>query len=460
MRIVSVLDRVAETISRYNMLRRGDRIGIAVSGGIDSVSLLDILKRLNQREAWQLQFHLLHVNHQLRGADSDGDEAFVGGLAATNGLPFHHIRVALGPGNVEQLGREARRRYFGEVLSGEGLSAIATGHTKSDQAETVLFRLLRGTGLTGLAAVLPVTNDGLIRPLLPLERVDIEEYARSNGLNWRDDASNADTRLARNSLRHEWLPRLADAWNPHLVTTLSNLAEVARAEEDHWERSLASQWDGWVRKSGPGYVIAVELLQQMDLATQRRVIRRLHRKLGVTTELSFDAVEQVRRLAGQANGDGRLQTPGMDVMRSFEWLRFTPLGAEEPASRFWSFAIEPGKRVRIPGGEVELTLQSQAEVACDDCLYNEGSRLLDANSVALPLEIRSWRPGDRVNGSKVKQMFQESRIPLWERRDWPVLAAGDKILWTRRFGVAEPFLPHKTTDPVLVVTEFRDWGTS
>ena len=456
MRIVSVLDRVAETIFRYNMVRPATRLGVAVSGGIDSVCLLDILRRLNQSEAWGLEVAVLHLNHQLRGSESDADETFVRNLAASAGLEFFSERATLGHGNLEQQARIARRQFFARAIASGRADCVATGHSRSDQAETVLFRLLRGTGLTGLSGVLPVTADGLIRPLLGLDRADIEQYAQEHGLLWRDDGSNADLSFARNNLRHQWLPRLSEAFNPRLTEALANLAEVARAEEDHWDPALTGLLSAFSTRYGASVVIPVKLFQEMDLATQRRLIRRLHQQLANTAEMGLDHVEAIRALFVSSMGDGRVQIPGLDVMRSFDWVRFAALGALDSANRFWSFAVEPGSTVRIPGAEFRLDVVSGHEVRDEDCLYNEGSRVLDANAIGDRLEVRSWRPGDRVNGHKVKQMFQDARIPLWERRDWPILAAGDEVLWTRRFGVAERCRPGKSTNKLLVVREFHD----
>jgi len=456
MRIVSVLDQVAGTIFRYSMVRPGIRLGVAVSGGIDSVCLLDILRRLDAREGWGLEFAVIHLNHQLRAEQSDSDEQFVRELAAGADLGFYCERVTLPPGNIEGQGREARRRFFAALVADGKVDAVATGHTRSDQAETVLFRVLRGTGLTGLAGILPVTQEKLIRPLLAVKRPQVEEYARAQGLLWRDDASNADTALARNSLRHLWLPQLSNAWNPRLEDALANLAEVAQAEEEHWNLYLSSRWPQWTSHYGGGLVMGIKLLQAMDLATQRRVIRRCHKDLNSQSGLGLEQVDAIRELVERKTGDGRIQTGGLDVMRSFDWVRFIAVGATDPGSRFWSLLIRAGERVPIPGGEVELAVVRTTESVEAECLYNEGSRLLDASAIGEALEIRSWRPGDRLNGQKVKQRFQEARIPLWQRRDWPVLAAGDEVLWTRTFGVDERWRPRKTSMKLLEVREFRD----
>ena len=200
------------------MLRPGDRVAAAVSGGADSVFLLHVLAHIAPRLNVTLA-GVAHLNHKLRGEASDADERFVAGLAGGLGVPFFRAeaRVMEAGGNLEQAARRARIKFF-ETLIREGKAdRIATGHTRDDQAETVLFRMLRGSGLAGLAGILPVTGEHLIRPLLETTRAEIEEFLTARGIPWREDASNADHRFARNRIRHGLLPQLEREWNPELA---------------------------------------------------------------------------------------------------------------------------------------------------------------------------------------------------------------------------------------------------
>ena len=160
-----------------------------------------------------------HLNHKLRGEASEEDERFVAGLAARHGVPFYREEAAAGiaGGNLEQNARRERLKFFSRLIGEGKANRIATGHTRDDQAETVLFRLLRGSGLTGLAGILPVTREGLIRPLLDVSRAEVEEFLRARGTAWREDCSNHDRRFARNRIRHDLLPRLAREWNPEIA---------------------------------------------------------------------------------------------------------------------------------------------------------------------------------------------------------------------------------------------------
>ncbi len=229
----SLAGAIRRTIERYRMLEPGQRVGVAVSGGADSVCLLYALLELGG-----LELSVLHVDHGLRGEESRGDAAFVRELAAGLGLPFCLREIDLPAGNLEQEARKARLSFFREHLAQGHADRVALGHTRRDQAETVLFRILRGAGTAGLAGIRPVTAGGLVRPLIDVERAEVEEFLRGRGIAWREDSTNAAPDFARNRIRHRLLPQLAADWNPGIVETLARTAEFAQAEEAYWEAEI------------------------------------------------------------------------------------------------------------------------------------------------------------------------------------------------------------------------------
>jgi tRNA(Ile)-lysidine synthase len=230
-----MLDRVANFIARHRLLERRDPVGVAVSGGADSVFLLNALHELGFR------ISVIHIEHGVRGAASVADAEFAAQLATGFDLPFHLHRAdvpSIG-GNLEDAARNVRHVFYSDLIASGAVHRIATGHTRSDQAETVLYRILRGSGLTGLSGILPVTREGLVRPLLEIDRAEIEAWLRERGLAWREDETNRDRTYARNRLRHEILPLLREGFNPQLNAALANLATLARDEENHWAFELA-----------------------------------------------------------------------------------------------------------------------------------------------------------------------------------------------------------------------------
>src|SRR5277367_4911624 len=209
-----MLDRVAEFIARHRMFKPGQSVGVAVSGGADSVFLLHALRELG------FDLSVIHIEHGIRGAASIADGDYVAHLASTFALPFHIHRadVPAIEGNLEEVARNVRQAFYSELIASGAVDRVATGHTRSDQAETVLHRILRGSGLTGLSGILPVTNEGIIRPLLEVDRGEIEAWLSERGIAWREDQTNRDLTYARNRLRHEILPLLRESFNPQLDT--------------------------------------------------------------------------------------------------------------------------------------------------------------------------------------------------------------------------------------------------
>jgi tRNA(Ile)-lysidine synthase len=271
----SLAQRVLSNLRREELLRAGDRVGVAVSGGIDSVALLRVLLEL--RGELGIVLSVVHFNHKLRGAESDADQAFVAGLAREFDLEFHADsddvagHAAEERVSVETAARELRYVFFRSLLqhteiprlakearrgapngsSSAGLSKIVTGHTLDDQAETVLMRVIRGAGLRGLGGIHPrllvEDEDGeicgeIVRPLLAVRRRELERYLKDIGQAWREDSTNADDHFTRNRVRKLIVPLLEKEFNPAVAETLSELAEIARGEEDYWDNEVA----GWM----------------------------------------------------------------------------------------------------------------------------------------------------------------------------------------------------------------------
>lgn len=457
----ALIERVARTLVDRRMLEARRRIGIAVSGGADSVALLHLLLELAPRFA--LTLSVVHLNHCLRGAASDADEQFVASLAARHHLPFHlaRIDVASEAGNLEQAGRRARLLFFGSLIAQGHVDCVATAHTLSDQAETVLYRILRGAGPTGLAGILPLTREGLIRPLIDIPRADLIAWLLARGETWRDDETNRDTRLARNRLRLEILPTLREHFNPRLDEALGGLAEVARAEEAYWAAITPS----YQPRRGILVLPAAELSEGDTAVLRRRARAALAAVKGGLRGIEFAHIERVIALAAARQGSGRLQLPGLDVYRSFDWLRIAPLGSGYGIDRLVSAPAGVPSLVAFPdGSQIELCLRNASLSPRCDKVEAE----LDWRKVLALQELegdrlawRNWRPGDRYRNAgsaadeNLKTKFERARVPLWERRAWPVLTCGERILWARQFGPALDLAASPESSPVLLVRDLR-----
>jgi tRNA(Ile)-lysidine synthase len=457
-----LLSRVAATIRRYCMFLPGDHVGVAVSGGADSVCLLHVLRELAPQ--WELRLSILHLNHGLRGEESAADERFVRDLAASLGLDVvvRAEDVAAAAGNLEQAGRAARLRLFHEQLAGGTIVRIAVGHTRNDQAETVLFRFLRGSGSAGLAGIRPVTGDGMVRPLLDVDRAGVEQYLRERGIAWRDDSSNSSPRFARNRIRHQLLPALAAEWNPAIAEMLVRTADWAQAEEEYWDAEIGRLAAAHLVERDGAILVLAGSLADLPLAAARRLVRHiLERIKGDLRAVTFDHVAEILALASSSSGHGQLQLPGVEVARSFEWVRLVR-AAEAP--RDYSVTPPVPGVVKLPGTDIRISLEliEKAEtLAPTDCVYNREAGFIDWRSLSGPLQIRNWRPGDRYhpNGrggeEKIKILFQEARIPRWERSRWPVLTDGSAIVWARQFGPAQRFAAKSESAVLLKIVELE-----
>jgi tRNA(Ile)-lysidine synthase len=447
-----LLQRVAATIERHRMFEPGHRVGVAVSGGADSVCLLHVLHRLAPR--WQLCLTVLHLNHNLRGDESRADADFVRALAASLGLPAIVRQASLPPGNLEQAGRDARLALFRELIAAGTVDRVALGHTRRDQAETVLFRFLRGAGTAGLSGIRPITSDGVVRPLLDIGRDEIEAWLRARDIPWCEDSTNASPAFARNRLRHDLLPQLARDWNPQIEETLARTAEWAQAEESYWQSELDLL--------APTPILHVPVLRTLPIAAARRLIRRATEHVkGDLRSIDFSHIESILALAQARAGHGAVDLPGLQALRSFDQIRLSPYGAPAPES--YSFPVKlPGPWTPVPGPPVLLELVEKPETSpLSDYVYNGEMGCLDWGRLSGSLVLRNWNPGDcfqpvgSAGPRKIKSLFHSARIPFWERAQWPVLADGASVVWTRRFGVAAGAAASDRTRVILRVREIE-----
>jgi tRNA(Ile)-lysidine synthase len=429
-----VLEQVAATISRYNMLAPEARAIVAVSGGPDSVCLLHVLGDLGIRVVG-----IAHVNHKLRGDASEEDQRFVTALARDLGLELYSIDGVCDAGNLEQAARRIRREFFHDLIRRGLADRIALGHTRDDQAETVLFRMLRGSGLAGLAGILPVTAEGLCRPLLGVTRSEVEAYLRQRGIPWREDASNRDARFARNRIRQQLLPTLKQAWNPRLDEALAQMADLAYEEERWWAAEVA-RYAKHLLVISPGAVEApAGELARLPRSLARRLIRHAIREAkGNLRGVEFSHIEGVLELP---EAGGRAELPGIRAIRSFDWVRLEVPGST-PRLGDGEVAV-PGQRLAPDGNSMiclEVIQQKQDPKACATLKSD-----LYFRTIPERLFLRGWKPGDRYrpvgHGGdwKLKELFQRMRIPSWRRPFWPILCMGEKILWARDFGPAAEY---------------------
>lgn len=461
------------------MLSPGDRVAVAVSGGSDSVALLHAFVELTPELG--VQISVAHANHQLRGAESDADEEFVASLAARLGLRFLRTSfdvkglAAQRGENLEQTARDCRYQWFTQLMREGAADKVAVGHTLSEQAETVLLRLFRGSGSAGLAGVLPVRADGIVRPLLGVTREQARQFLEERSVDWREDASNADQSHDRNRLRHSLMPLLQSDWNPNLPVVLARTAEWARDEEAYWEQAVSEAAAGVMQRRHGVVELSVDGLATFPVAMVRRIYRRaIETARGTLKGIGWDHVEQLCSLGAKGGLGGEVHLPGIIAVRSFGTIRVECALVHDRTTEF-DITVEPPATVPLPGGRTKLIFQLTGRAGEDRGYNGLRAETLDWERVPSLLRLRGWLPGDsyrpqgRSRTKKLKVLFQESRTPVWERDGWPVLTvpadagedAGspDRIVWTRRFGVAEDFKPRIESRHWLKITEVDHDGS-
>jgi tRNA(Ile)-lysidine synthase len=475
--------KLAQSVLGYirnnDLIQAGDRVGVAVSGGADSTGLLRLMLEL--KDELGIVLSVVHLNHMLRGADSDGDEQFVRELSCKHGLEIisesrnAKEHASARKPSLEASARELRYEFFRCALQSD-LNRIATAHTLEDQAETVLLKLTRGAGTRGLAGIYPkvtlsplrsepckaaVTDQPLtitrtrtdsllgnafedrpiIRPLLATRRSQLREYVAEIGQDWREDATNQDLRHSRNRIRHEILPRLERELNPSLCEVLAGTAEIARAEEEYWvsetDRLVPDVW----HRDASGAYLKRSALNVHPLAVRRRLVRAAAESLGIGLE--FGHVQEVLSL--EHEGSCAELPEGWIVTCHRDRLEFRKTCNKSENDNFASYEYELSIPGRIAVPEAGIELQTLLLNGSGQTERYSAQDVVDPKLLSHALTVRNWRAGERFwpahtkEPKKIKELLQDKHIIGTEKALWPVVTTGvatrEEVIWVRGFGV-------------------------
>ena len=473
---MQLLDRVRLTIRRHDLARPGTRVVVGLSGGSDSVALAHLLHAMAVARELSV-VGVAHFNHQLRPA-ADDEERFCAGIAASLGWPFLADREDVGGRarrehrSLEDAARTARHEFFGRARRHFDADRVAIGHTRDDQAETFLLRLLRGAGARGLAGMHP--RRGLvIRPLLGCRRAELREYLASRGVGYVHDASNDDLSIPRNRVRAELLPLLERRFNPSIVAVLAREAELAR-EEWRWMEEAASEVAADLcRREGEAWRLDADTLNRLPVALARIVMRRVMTDRAGGRPVAFAHVEEALRVS--RHGGGPVDFPGHRVQRLGADVVLTSRGATgegRGATRGWPVEANffrfplsiPGEVDLAAGGWVVTAEPAPSIAAATSCA---GVSLGGSSTVAIVqrgpcvggLAVRNRRPGDRfrplgLGGRRKLQDYFVDRKVARQRRDAVPLVVDelDRIVWVAGHSIAEDF---RVTDPAQAVLILR-----
>jgi tRNA(Ile)-lysidine synthase len=457
-------------------------VGVAASGGADSMALLLLLVELQKRLG--IVLGVVHFNHQLRGRSSDADERAVAKLAKRLGLPFLSSRGDIKArskhekSNLEDCARRARYEFFAQLVTQKHLDKIAVAHTADDQAETVLAHILRGSGLAGVGGIHPVAGH-IIRPLLEFCRPELRAYLRGKKQPWREDATNRDITRTRARIRSKLLPLLEKQFQPKIVERLSTLANLVREDEAFLNLfaearlnvilAQAHLLDGADLSSDCLGVPASDLIDSARThpAIARRMVRLIVKRVKPRGgQLGAEHVNAILSLADHGENGKRLPLPGgLEVRREHDAVIFRPALRSQrgKTSRNVEFARTfdiDTREAHVPVPELGCVFRFTVidwPLNTSDTIDRRS--VLDRDALSTPLVLRNWRPGDRFrplghrSAHKLKHLLSKLRIAGDQRHGWPVLTAGDQIVWCRGLPVAAELVANERTRSGLVILE-------
>jgi tRNA(Ile)-lysidine synthase len=439
------------------MIKGGERIIAAVSGGADSVCLLEMLSQL--RNHLDISIVVAHLDHGFRPKEDTKETEFVTALAKTLGLPLayekaHRITNEKG-GSLEEKAREMRYRFFEKVLTENHAQKVALGHNLNDQAETVLMHFLRGAGLKGLSGIPPTRDDCFIRPLIEITRDEIHAYLKQKNQSFMLDSSNFEKQYLRNKIRLELIPLLSK-YQPRLIEHLGELTHRCREENQFMVEEARKRLHHLILNSSDSSIeLSVAGLKNLTTPLQYRVIRlAIERIKGNLRRIGSGHVKAIMDLVHSSKPQSKINLPqNIGAKRTYEKLTISSEAENGPVS-YQHYVKNPGT-LTIP--EINQTLSCEV-LESTDALPPRASAheaLFDLSKVSWPLTVRNLKAGDRImplglNGlKKVKDIFIDNKIPSEERKRIPLLCNGDDILWVCGIRTDERYKVKEETKQIL-----------
>ncbi len=462
-----IIDKVNNFISDNHMIDTGDRVVLGLSGGADSVCLLLLLLELAGSFGYNNQdIYAVHINHMIRGAEADEDEEFARQLCQRKQVKFFSFRkdivsYAKEKGlSVEEAGRKFRYECFQQVLMENKCTKIAVAHNKNDMAETVIFNMLRGTGLKGLSGMQPVRGN-IIRPILDITRAEILEYLSSKNQDYREDSTNQGTDYDRNKIRHIILPAMEEI-NKAAIGHICQMAQEAKSSYAFIHNKAMEDYSGVSQDDDFGKSVTLdvnELYKYSPVLQEHLIHEAIGDVAGKKKDITRRHIMAVVGLLYQETGK-QIELPyGIKARRSYDNLIITN---KSEVNADYRIKIEANNNYVVPGkGSIEFKIIDYNEkVEISKKIY---TKMLDYDKIKDTLYLRTPEDGDYVvidtKGStkKLSRVFIDNKVDREQRGDWPVIACGKEIIWVLGLRFSEAYKIDEYTKRVLYM-DYRGKG--
>ncbi len=460
---MSIRDRVRQYILDNRMLEKGETVCVGLSGGADSVCLLYMLTGLSRE--LDIRVTAFHVNHCLRGAEGDSDQLFVRELCGRMGIPLKEFVYDISglskekKKGLEETGRLMRRKAAAEAGRSFGASKTALAHHANDNAETVLFNLARGSSTGGLKGILPV-NGSIIRPLLCLERCQIEQWLRDNGITWVEDATNSETDYSRNKLRNIIIPEIEDSINTRAVRHINEAAgDIAEAVKiiDALAEERLGEYSGQTEE---GILLKNGIMTEYRLVNGRIALTALERTAGRSKDLERVHAGAIEELFGKQTGR-RLELPYKIVAeRVYDGVLIRK--KKSVSTRITDEAVLPvNGTIEYNGLTISTRLLEKQDIP-KKIPQKRYTKWFDYDKILRCGLLRTRRPGDFIvinaegGRKKLKEYFIDEKVPQDERDRYVCLANGSEIIWIIGLRISESVKVTENTNTVLEVKIMKE----
>lgn len=461
-----LLDQTKRTIDRYHLLDKGDRVVVGVSAGVDSMVLLHLLNAY--RQAFNLSLIVAYVNHGLRPIESEKEVELVQKESDRLGLSFEYGKFNVrefqktGGFSLQDAARKVRFQFLNGLLKKYNANKIALGHNANDQVETVLIRLIRGSGLKGLKGMLPIRDGRVIRPLLEVWREEIEAFAIKNGIPYLIDSSNLNKNYIRNRLRLNLIPLIEREYQPNFKASVIRTLTVLREENDYLERVVEEAYQKMVFKEQDTLSFKFSEYQPLHKAIQWRMIEKILGRIYSVEEILYEGrplnINLIYKRLCQPSSSFLLELPhGVFIEKQYDMVLLRK-GRIKPIPPFEVELIVPG-RTFIKEIEKEVVIEeTHRDVQFGGFNDDQKTAFFDYQNLQFPLKMRNFRPGDRfqplgLKGTqKLKEFFIDHKIPKYERPRILLLISGERIAWVVGFRIDERVKVTEKTQRVLKVT--------